>query len=473
MSLDDAAAVVRRLRGAGHEAFLVGGCVRDIIRGVTPQDFDIVTAARPEQVRALFTRTVPIGARFGVVLVIEKGCPYEVATFRSETGYDDGRRPSRVVFATAEEDVRRRDFTVNGLLMDPETGRIIDYVEGRRDIDRRLIRTIGDPAVRFAEDHLRMLRAVRFTAVLGFAIDLETLAAIRPQAPAIQRISAERIREELNRIFTSGRAREGMELLAESGLIGQILPEVIALRGVNQPPAFHPEGDVWEHTLRMLALLAGKDDGDALRLGTFQNRNPEEAQGRNMSSARGDRDFQRTCLAWAVVLHDLGKAVTRSEDEKGIHFYGHVQRGEEIAAAILRRLRFSGEETETILALVRGHMLFMHVQQMRPSRLKRFLRQPDFPLHLELHRLDCLGSHGFLEHHAFCLRKLGTYSAEELRPSPLLTGDDLIAMGYAPGPVFREILAAVEEAQLSGEVAGAQEARRLVQKRWDAPVRKT
>ncbi len=456
MPLDDAVAIVRRLRAEGHEAFLVGGCVRDIIRGVTPQDFDIVTAARPEQVGALFARTIPIGARFGVVLVIEGGRPYEVAAFRVETGYDDGRRPSQVAFATAEEDVRRRDFTVNGLLMDPETGRIIDYVDGRRDIERRLIRTIGNPVERFAEDHLRMLRAVRFTAALGFTIDPETLAAIRRQAPAVRRISAERIREELNRILTSGGAREGMELLDESGLLQEILPEIMALKGVDQPPAFHPEGDVWEHTLRMLAFLPGKEE-----------------LGRKMSSAWRDHDFQRTCLAWAVVLHDTGKAVTRSENATGTHFYGHVQQGEEIAAAILRRLRFSGEETETILALVRGHMLFMNVQEMRPNRLKRFLRQPDFLLHLELHRLDCLGSHGLLDHHEFCLRKLGEYSAEELRPSPLLTGKDLIEMGYAPGPVFREILRAVEDAQLSGEVVDTEEARCLVQRRWGDPARKS
>ena len=442
VSFGDAAAIVRRLRGAGHEAFFVGCCVRDMVRGVTPQDFDIVTAARPEQVAAIFARTVPVGARFGVVLVIEGGHPYEVATFRLETGYDDGRRPSQVAFATAEEDVRRRDFTVNGLLMDPETGRIIDYVEGRRDIERSLIRTIGDPRKRFAEDHLRMLRAVRFTAALGFAIDPETLAAIRLQASAIGRISAERIREELNRILTSGRAREGMELLDDSGLLRVILPEAGALKGVDQPPTFHPEGDVWEHTLRMLALLPRSDPG-----------------------------IQQSCLAWAVVLHDIGKAATRSEDEKGVHFYGHVQRGGEIAQRILQRLRFSLEETETILALLGGHMLFINVQKMRPGRLKRFLRQPDFPLHLELHRLDCLGSHGALDHHAFCLRKLAEYSKEELRPSPLLTGEDLIGMGYAPGPVFGEILRAVEDAQLGEEVANAEEARALVLKRWGDPRR--
>jgi poly(A) polymerase len=438
--LGDAAAIVLRLRGAGHEAFLVGGCVRDLIRGVTPKDFDIVTSAHPEEVRSLFARTVPVGARFGVVLVIEGGCPYEVATFRVETGYDDGRHPSQVVFATAEEDVRRRDFTVNGLLMDPETGRIIDYVDGRHDIERRLIRTIGDPDERFSEDHLRMLRAVRFTATLGFTLDPATLVAIRRQASSIGRISAERIREELNRILTSGRAKDGMELLAESGLLAEILPEVLALRGVNQPPAFHPEGDVWEHTLRMLALLPGGDGGPNLR------------------------------LAWAVLLHDVGKPVTRFEDETGVHFYGHVRQGEEIAAAILQRLRFSREEAETILALVRGHMLFMNVREMRPNRLKRFLRQPDFPLHLELHRLDCLGSHGLLDNHQFSLQKLKEYSEEELRPPPLLTGEDLIGMGYAPGPLFREILCAVEDAQLGGEIADAGEARSLVRKRWGDPA---
>ena len=431
--MDDALAIVRRLRQAGHEAFWVGGCVRDLLRGVSPKDFDIVTSARPEEVQALFPRTAPVGARFGVVIVIENGRPYEVATFRTEADYEDGRHPSRVAFATAEEDVRRRDFTVNGLLMDPETGRIIDYVEGRRDIERRLIRTIGKPDARFVEDRLRMLRAVRFAAALDYAIDAETYEAIRKQASAIRGISAERIREELSRVLTSGGARRGMELLAESGLIAEILPEVSALRGVDQPPAFHPEGDVWEHTLRMLALLP---DGADVR------------------------------LAWAVLLHDVGKAETRFEDAAGVHFYGHSRRGEEIAAAILTRLRFSGDETSTVLALIGQHMLFMNVREMRPNRLKRFLRMPDFPLHLELHRLDCLGSHGFLDNYEFCREKLTEYSAEELRPAPLLAGRDLIGMGYTPGPVFKEILHAVEDAQLGGEIATPEEARSLVRTRW-------
>ena len=439
-TMDAAAAMVRRLHQAGHEAFWVGGCVRDLLRGVAPEDYDIVTSARPDEVQALFSRTITVGARFGVVLVIEEGRQYEVATFRTETGYDDGRRPARVDFATAEEDVGRRDFTINGLLMNPENGRIIDHVDGRRDLERRIIRTIGDPGVRFAEDHLRMLRAVRFAATFDFTIDPETLLAVRRHAPAIRRISAERIHEELSRILSGGAARRGMELLSDSSLLAEILPEVHALQGIVQPPAFHPEGDVWEHTLRMLALLPLHE---------------------------GCADL---CLAWAVLLHDVGKAVTRFEDAAGIHFYGHVRLGEEIAAAILRRLRFSREETEKILALVRGHMLFMNVRKMRPNRLKRFLRMPDFGLHLELHRLDCLGSHGMLDHYEFCVQKLNEYSEEELRPTRFLTGADLIEMGYAPGPVFGEILRVVEDAQLGGEIVTAGEARSLVRKRWGDPV---
>ncbi|MEK7244220.1 MAG: HD domain-containing protein [Thermodesulfobacteriota bacterium] len=441
MPRDAAAEIVRRLREAGHEAFWVGGCVRDLIRGAAPEDYDIVTSARPEDVRGLFPRTIPVGERFGICLVVEGGAPYEVATFRTEADYDDGRRPSRIAFATAEEDVRRRDFTINGLLMDPETGRIIDHVGGLRDIEQRIIRTIGDPEERFAEDHLRMLRAVRFAATLGFSIEPMTFAAVRWRAAMIMRISAERIRDELSRLLTGGAARRGLELLSESGLLFEIIPEIHALQGVEQPPVFHPEGDVWEHTLRMVALLPMPD---------------------------GNADPR---LAWAVLLHDVGKAVTRSEDAAGTHFYGHVQRGEEIAAAILRRLRFSREEMETILALVRGHMLFMNVREMRPNRLKRLLRTPDFALHLELHRLDCLGSHGLLDHYAFCKQKLGEYPEEELRPPRLLTGLDLIGMDFAPGPLFKEILRAVEDAQLGGEIAEAAEARDLVRMRWNDPKR--
>jgi poly(A) polymerase len=442
VSRDAAAEIVRRLREAGHEAFWVGGCVRDLLRGEVPADYDIVTSARPEEVRGLFARTIPVGERFGICLVVERGVPCEVATFRAEADYDDGRRPSWIAFATAEEDVRRRDFTINGLLMDPETGRIIDHAGGLCDIEQRIIRTIGDPEERFAEDHLRMLRAVRFAATLDFSIEPMTFAAIQRRAAMITRISAERIRDELSRLLTGGSARCGLELLSASGLLLEILPEIHALHGIEQPPVFHPEGDVWEHTLRMIALLP----------------RPE-----------GKVDPR---LAWAVLLHDVGKAVTRSEDAAGIHFYGHVQRGEEIADAILRRLRFSREEMETILALVRGHMLFMNVREMRPNRLKRLLRTPDFALHLELHRLDCLGSHGLLDHYAFCKQKLEEYPEEELRPPRLLTGLDLIGMGFAPGPVFKEILRAVEDAQLGGEITDAAEAGKLVRMGWGDPKRK-
>jgi poly(A) polymerase len=435
-----AAGIVRRLRAAGHEALFVGGCVRDLLRGVDPGDFDIVTSARPEDVEKIFSRTVPVGIRFGVMLVVEEGHQYEVATYRVEEGYADGRRPLHVRFATAEEDVRRRDFTVNGLLLDPFTGEVIDYVGGREDLSRKLIRTIGDPDERFTEDHLRMLRAVRFSANLDFAIDKPTFAAIRRRTGAIRQISAERVREELTKIITRTGARRGMELLAESGLLVEILPEVDALQGVEQPERFHPEGDVWQHILQMLDYLPFDTEGQA-----------------------------DSCLAWAVILHDAGKALTRSVDDAGVHFYGHVGKGEELAGDILRRLKFSNAETETILALIRGHMTFMHVRDMRPSRLKRFLRQPAFDLHLELHRLDCLGSHGMLDNYTFCREQLATLSTEELHPPRLLTGDDLVALGYVPGPLFKKILDAVEDAQLNGEIGTNAEAGQLVKNRFPFP----
>jgi tRNA nucleotidyltransferase/poly(A) polymerase len=378
-----------------------------------------------------------VGMRFGVVIVVEEGHNYEVATFRSEKDYGDGRRPSHVEFTTAEADIRRRDFTVNALLMDPLAGSIIDYVGGKKDIENRLIRTIGSAHERFAEDHLRMLRAVRFAANLGYEIDPETLDAIKRNAQAIHRISAERIREELTKLLTRGGARRGMEILAETELLVEMLPEVDALRGVEQPPQYHPEGDVWEHTLRMLDLLP---------------------------SCSGEENDYR--LAWGILMHDVGKAVTRSENETGIHFYGHVREGEKIAEKLMRRLKFSRADMETILTLIHCHMLFIHVQEMRPNRLKRFLRMTDFDLHLELHRLDCLGSHAFLDNYEFCKSKRGEVRNDELHPPRLLNGDDLIAMGFSPGPLFNEILRAVEDAQLDGEISTSDEARRLVRKRW-------
>lgn len=427
--------IVRILRGAGYEAFFVGGCVRDLLRGETPEDYDIVTSAHPEQVMSLFPRTYPVGVSFGVVLVSEGDLLYEVATYREEGDYEDGRHPSRVSFATAREDVYRRDFTVNGLLMDPETGEVVDYVGGVADIEARVIRTIGDPEERFAEDHLRMLRAVRFAANLDFLIDTETLAAIKRQGSHIARVSTERVREELTRMLTGPGPRQGMEMLQATGLLSRVLPEIEAMVGVSQPPRFHPEGDVWEHTLIMLALLPRERWPDP------------EAYGR---------------LAWATLLHDVGKPVTRTESETGIHFYGHVQKGAEIAAAVMRRLKFSKADLDVVLALIENHMRFMHVQDMRPNTVKKFLRMPDFDLHMALHRLDCLGSHGGLDNDVFCRGKLEELTTEDLHPPRLLTGYDLQELGFSPGPLFREILNAIEDAQLNGEITTAEEARQLV-----------
>jgi poly(A) polymerase len=437
-SFEAARRIVAALRGAAHEAWFVGGSVRDCLRGVEPEEFDIVTSATPDQVRLLFSRTVPIGESFGVMLVVEGGRTYEVATFRTEGAYRDGRRPSRVEYAAlAEEDVQRRDFTVNGLLMDPETFRILDYVGGIGDLERKIIRTIGNAEARFAEDHLRMLRAVRFAANLSFDIEEGALAAIRKNAEAIKRISAERIRDEMTRMLTRGGARRGMELLAATGLLAGVLPEIDALRGVGQPERFHPEGDVWEHTLRMLDLLAGRKGA------------PTDVR-----------------LAWGAFLHDVGKPLTRSEDSKGIHFYGHSKQGEEIAQSVMERLRFSKAETETVVSLIRHHMLFMNVMDMRPNRLKRFLRMPDFDLHLELHRLDCLASHGDLESYEFCRAQLARLTEEELQPPRILNGRDLLEMGFRPGPLFSEILKAVEDAQLNNDISTAEEARRFVLEKW-------
>jgi poly(A) polymerase len=433
-SREAACEIVRRLRRAGHEAYFVGGCVRDLLMGEEPHDYDVVTSARPPEVRGLFEKTVPVGEAFGVVLVFEGGHAFEVATYRTEGPYEDGRRPSHVEFATAKEDVLRRDFTVNGLLLDPETEDVIDHVGGQRDIDLKLIRTIGEPGRRFAEDHLRVLRAVRFAANLDFEIERSTLESVKRNAASIQRISAERIRDELFKLLTLGRARRGFELLAETGLLHEVLPEVETMRGCGQPPEFHPEGDVWQHTLAML---------DGLPKGV------------------------EATLAWGVLMHDTGKPVTRTGDAEGVHFYGHTKAGVEIADRVMRRLKLSNAEIEGVQSLVHHHMRFMHVKDMRQNTLKRLLRMPDFDLHLELHRLDCVASHGKLENYDFCRLWLEELGDEELRPTRLLTGHDLIEMGFQPGPIFGEILRAVEDAQLDGELKTAKDAREFVLARWE------
>jgi poly(A) polymerase len=430
--------IVRKLKREGFEAYFVGGCVRDFIRNVPPDDFDIVTSAHPEQVMAIFPRTVAVGAKFGVVAVIIGSHPYEVATFRSDDVYIDGRRPSGVHFSTSLEDVLRRDFTVNGLLMNPETKEVIDHVGGLDDIEKKIIRTIGDPDKRFNEDYLRILRSVRFAANLNYEIAPATKDAIEKSAAKIKQISAERLQAELNKILTRTGARRGFELMAEMQLLPEILPEVDCLRGVLQPPLFHPEGDVWQHTLMMLDLLPGS--------GKLAN----------------------NCqLAWGALLHDTGKAVTRTQDENGVHFYGHVRAGEEIASDILQRLRFSRTDREVIIGLIHYHMMFMNVQKMRKGRLKRFLRMPDFDLHLELHRLDCAASHNMLDNYEFCRNQLNNLDEDDLHPPRLLNGDDLIALGFAPGKGMGEILRALENMQLEGKITTRQEAEKFVLEKWN------
>jgi poly(A) polymerase len=413
----------------GHQAFLVGGCVRDLLLGREPADYDVSTDATPERVMALFPDAVAVGAQFGVIIVPLGGHKVEVATFRSDIGSADGRHPERVVFsANPEQDVQRRDFTINGLLMGHDSGEVLDFVDGQTDLRAGIIRAIGEPARRFAEDKLRMLRAVRFAARFKFQIDPETFAAIRLHAHEIGQVSAERIREELTKLLTEGGARRGMELLDESGFLPQILPEVAAMQGVAQPPQYHPEGDVWTHTLLMLeGLPAG-------------------------SSAT---------LAWGVLLHDVGKPPTfrpLSETGDRIRFNGHVDVGVRMAEVILQRLRFSNQDREQILALIGNHMRFKDVSRMKASTLKRFIRLPQFDEHLGLHRLDCLSSHRQLDAYDFVCRTLQETPAEEIRPAKLLTGDDLQRLGYQPGPLFSKILRSLEDAQLEGIVRSREEA---------------
>ncbi len=425
--------IINTLRSHGHEAYWAGGCVRDRLLGIAAKDYDVATDATPENLLRYFPDAIRVGAQFGVVLVRRDCVDVQVATFRSDHDYRDGRRPEGVTFTrNAKEDVGRRDFTINGILFDPVGKKYLDYVEGRADLTDRRIRAIGDPHKRFAEDKLRMLRAIRFAARLGFEIEAATFEAIQKQAPTIRQISVERIRDEISRILCEGGARRGFELLDETGLLKVILPEVSALKGVEQSPQHHPEGDVWTHTLIMLDKL----------------QNPT------------------VTLALGTLLHDIGKPATFERSPERIRFNGHVEVGMKMAEAICRRLRYPGEVTEQVLALVANHMRFIHVPEMRQSTLKKFLRMPHFEEHLELHRLDCLGSHGKLRLYELARTKLAALPEEELSPPRLLTGNDLIAAGYAPGPSFQEMLVDVEDAQLEGRIATRQEAMEYVESRW-------
>jgi poly(A) polymerase len=418
--------VAARLRERGHLAYFAGGCVRDIVRGETPKDFDIATDANPEAVQKLFPHTYAVGAHFGVILVMENGFQFEVATFRADDVYVDGRRPSAVHFSSPEEDARRRDFTINGMFYDPVAEKVIDFVGGRADIQAKLVRAIGDPGQRFAEDRLRMLRAVRFATVLDYKIDRETWDALLANVVSINEISAERIREELVRMFLSSNRTRGWDLLDSSGLMRAILPEIDAMKGCAQPEQFHPEGDVFEHTRLMLQFL------------------PEKVS---------------VPLVFGVLLHDVAKPRTATVDNTGrIRFNEHDRIGAEMTEEIMRRLRFSGAEIDATVEMVRQHMVFKDVPKMRMAKLKRFMARPTFDDELELHRVDCQGSHRMLDNYEFLLRKREEFANEPIIPPPLVRGDDLIALGLKPSPKFGEILEAVETRQLEGTLRTREEA---------------
>jgi putative nucleotidyltransferase with HDIG domain len=427
-----AVAIVKRLREEGYESYLAGGCVRDFLLNKTPQDYDIATSARPEEVQRIFPRTIPVGAQFGVVLVMLDGQSFEVASFRFDGPYLDGRRPSQVRYGTLQEDIFRRDFTINGMVYDPIENRVIDLVEGKKDLARRCIRAIGNPRQRFEEDRLRMVRAIRFAASLDFDIDGLTLDAIKQSAAMITQISSERIGEEITRILTEGGARRGFELLDETGLLQILLPEIEQMKGVEQSPDHHPEGDVFKHTLLTLSHLE----------------NPTET------------------LAYGCLLHDVGKPVCFRKEADRITFYGHTDRGAEMAEAILKRLKRGRAVWERVAYLVKNHLRHTQAPKMRLSTLKRFLREEGIDELLGLARIDALSSSGDLQYYHFCQERRSQMQEEEIRPEPLLRGTDLIEMGYIPGPIFAEILRQVEDAQLGGELTSRQEAVEWVKQKY-------
>jgi poly(A) polymerase len=448
MSKEFSISIIQGLRQHGFQAYLAGGCVRDLLLKREPADFDVATSATPEQVIEIFPDTYAVGVQFGVVLVpmpqtdcddgddkgISKSHAIEVATFRSDLGYSDGRHPDEVRFSQdPREDVARRDFTINGMMLDPMSGEILDYVGGRKDLEAGVIRAIGDPQRRFTEDKLRMLRAVRFAARFAYAIEVETLAAMQRLAAEIRVVSRERVRDELTKMLTEGQARRAFLLLDETGLLKQVLPEISTMKGVEQPPQFHPEGDVFVHTLLVL------------------------------------KNLPHPCpctLAWGALLHDVGKPATFRVAPDRIRFDSHVEVGVKIAEEICARLRFSKHDTAQVLALVDNHMRFGHVPRMKESTLKKFMRLPGFEEHLALHRADSLASHGILSTYQFLQEKLKETPPENFRPRPLINGNDLIAAGYAPGPRFSEILGAVEDGQLEGQLSSREAAMEFVASRF-------
>ncbi len=416
-----------RLRDAGHQALFAGGCVRDMLRGFEPKDYDIATDATPEEVLKIFPQGNTVGAHFGVVLVKQDEFSFEIATFRAEGEYRDGRRPESVTFTTPEEDAKRRDFTINGMFYDPAEDRVVDHVGGQADLEAGIIRAIGDPVERFREDYLRMLRAVRFATVLDFEIERHTWAALRVRAPRVTEISPERIREELDKIWLSPRRVKGFDLLVDSELMRAILPEIMNLQGCEQPPQFHPEGDVFVHTRIMLDLL------------------PETAA---------------LPLVLSVLFHDIGKPATYHYDAEAdrIRFNGHDKLGAEMSIAIMKRLRYPNHVIEAVEAGVANHMVFKDVQKMRTAKLKRFMARETFDDEMELHRVDCASSHGMLDNYEFLKEKAAEFAAEPLIPPRLITGHDLMERGWAPGPALGEILTEIQDLQLEGRLATREEA---------------
>ena len=435
---DKAIAIVERLRDEGYESYLAGGCVRDMLLGRAPQDYDITTNATPADIVKIFPKTIPVGAQFGVVLVVVEGQPFEVASFRHDGPYLDGRRPTHVRYGSLEEDILRRDFTINGMIYDPISDQVIDRIGGRKDLEGKLVRAIGDPRSRFEEDRLRMVRAVRFAASLGFTIESETLEAIRELAPTIKQISWERSGEEITRILTEGGAKTGFELLDRTGLLKVLLPEVDAMKGVEQSPDYHPEGDVFTHTMLTLSHLGA----------------PTET------------------LAYGCLLHDVAKPVCIRRDEQRLTFYGHTEKGAEMAEEVLKRLKRSRATWERVAYLVRNHLRHIQAPQMKLSTLKRFLGEEGVDELLELTRIDALSANGDLTHYQFCKSKLAELKKEEIHPEPLLRGRDLIAMGFSPGPRFHEILKRIEDAQLGGELSSREGAMEWVEKNYGSEVQR-
>ncbi|PIR21973.1 MAG: phosphohydrolase [Deltaproteobacteria bacterium CG11_big_fil_rev_8_21_14_0_20_45_16] len=437
-ALDFANSIVKGLRSAGFEAYFAGGCVRDMILGRPPQDYDISTNALPVDIQKIFPRTVIVGEAFNVILIIsehkEKPFTIEVATFRKDVGIKDGRHPERVEMATAREDVERRDFTINGMLYDPVDDKILDWVGGQEDLKKKIIRAISDPELRLREDHLRMLRAIRFASRFSYQIEESLWKGIQKNVSWIQNISAERIFDEFTKMLTEGHAAQAYESLADSGLLGIIMPEALKMKGVPQPPEYHPEGDVWVHTMLLLKQLTTAHSKE---------------------------------VAWGCLLHDIGKPSTfEHHPPDRIRFNRHAQIGREMSGLILKRLKAPTHLREVVCELVDQHLRFADVKKMKPSTLKRFLRNPNFPLHLEQHRIDCLASHANLELYDFCQQALAEMPEESLRPKPLINGDDLIAMGLQPGPKFKKILEAVETEQLEGRLSSEKQALEFVREHF-------